>query len=294
VQERGTTTPRHIRPTRRPLAESDSAVLGLRLRELDAAAGRTRPRAPRAVLIAIASAWLLAVVAEATGTSSALHHDALIEGGRSAGVGLALFVLAWQAMIAAMMLPTSLPLMRLLSSASAEEKHPKATLAAFVGGYAVVWTMFAWLAFCGDAIIHAAVDATPWLAARPWFIAAGVLALAGAFQFSSLKDACLRECRHPGAFLMHHYLRGTRSGFQLGWKHGIFCLGCCWALMLVMFAAGVASLLWMAALTALMVYEKTAANGARAVPVAGIALIALAALVLVHPSWLPAVIGGEG
>jgi predicted metal-binding membrane protein len=252
----------------------------------------TRPRAPRPVLAAIGIAWAFAVTAQVTGAGGSLHHDALIEGSLPFGVALVLFLVAWQAMIAAMMLPSSLPLVQLFASASAREKHPKAKMAAFLGGYAAVWTLFAWVAFAGDDMVHAVVDATPWLAAHPWLIAGGVLALAGAFQFSSLKDRCLQECRHPGAFLVHHYLRGTRSAFRLGWKHGLFCLGCCWALMLVMFAAGVASLVWMAALTGLMVYEKTGSGGRQAVPVAGIALLVWAALVLAHPSWLPGSLAG--
>jgi predicted metal-binding membrane protein len=119
-----------------------------------------------------------------------------------------------------------------------------------------------------------------------------VLALAGAFQFSSLKDACLRQCRHPGAYLLRHYRRGVREAFELGRGHGLFCVGCCWALMLVMFAAGVANLWWMAALTAVMVYEKTGSGGRRAVPTTGLALLLFATLVLAHPGWLPNVLGG--
>jgi predicted metal-binding membrane protein len=77
---------------------------------------------------------------------------------------------------------------------------------------------------------------------------------------------------------MGRYGRGAAAAFRLGRGHGIFCLGCCWALMLLMFAAGVASFVWMAVLTALMVYEKTAPGGRRLVPIAGVALLALAAL----------------
>ena len=91
---------------------------------------------------------------------------------------------------------------------------------------------------------------------------------------------------------MRHYRRGISGGFTLGRRHGLFCLGCCWALMLVMFVAGVANLICMGALTVLMVYEKTATRGAKAVPTAGIALLALAAVILVHPHWLPATLGG--
>jgi predicted metal-binding membrane protein len=245
------------------------------------------------VVGAIAGAWVLVIAAQATGTGASLHHDALIHGSLPFGAALALFLLAWQAMIAAMMLPTTLPLVRLFAVASRVARRPRAVMAAFIAGYAVVWTAFGWLAFCGDAVVHSVVDSSGWLQRHQWLIAGGVLLSAGAFQFSSLKDRCLKVCRHPGAFMLRFYERGTRGGFRLGLRHGLFCLGCCWALMLLMFAAGVASLWWMAALTALMVYEKTGVAGSRAVPVAGAALLAWGTLVVAHPAWLPTVLAGS-
>ncbi len=252
----------------------------------------TRARVPPTVVGAVAVAWMLAVAAELSGQGSALHHDALIEGKLPFALALVLFLVAWQSMVAAMMVPSSLPLVRLYAAAVARQPHPRAAMAAFLGGYALVWTMFGSLAFVGDTMIHATVDRTPWLQHHEWLIAGGTLALAGAFQFSGLKDGCLEVCRHPGAFLLRHYERGLPAAFALGRRHGLFCLGCCWALMLLMFAAGVANLLWMAGLTALMVYEKTGTAGRRAVPVAGIGLLLCAALVLAHPHWLPAILGG--
>jgi len=252
-----------------------------------------RTRVPPVVVGAIAVAWALAVGAEISGRGSALHHDALIEGKLPYGLALVLFLVAWQAMVAAMMVPSSLPLVRLFAAAAADQPRSHAAMAGFLGGYALVWTTFGWLAFVGDTIVHATVDRTPWLQQHEWLIAAGTLALAGAFQFTALKDRCLAACRHPGAFLLRHYERGLGGAFRLGRRHGLFCLGCCWALMLLMFAAGVANLWWMAGLTALMVYEKTGTGGRRAVPVAGIALLACATLVLAHPHWLPAILGGH-
>ena len=253
----------------------------------------TRTTVPPAIVGAIAIAWTLAVAAEISGRGSALHHDALIEGKLPYALALVLFLVAWQAMVAAMMVPSSLPLVRLFANAAAAQPRPRAAMAAFLGGYALVWTAFGWLAFVGDTMVHTTVDRTPWLQHHEWLIAGGTLALAGAFQFSALKDRCLEVCRHPGAFLLRHYERGLPAAFRIGRRHGLFCLGCCWALMLLMFAAGVANLWWMAGLTALMVYEKTGTRGPRAVPVAGIALLACAALVLVHPHWLPAILGGH-
>jgi predicted metal-binding membrane protein len=249
-------------------------------------------RVPRPVIATIALAWALTLAADATGRGRLLHHDVLLGGEVPYGVALALFVASWQAMVAAMMIPGSLPLVRLFTAASAAQPRPGRALAAFLGGYAVVWTAFGFLALSGDAFVHTAVDASPWLRDHTALIGAGVLATAGAFQFSALKDRCLSECRHPAAFLLRHYRRGTGAAFGLGRRHGLFCAGCCWALMLLMFAAGVSNLWWMVALTTLMLVERTAPAGARAVPVAGVVLLACAALVLADPAWLPPLVGG--
>jgi predicted metal-binding membrane protein len=208
-------------------------------------------------------------------------------------VALPLFLVAWQVMVVAMMLPSSLPMVRLFRSVSAKVSRPGASMAAFLGGYLVIWGGFGAVAFAQDIGIHRLVDRTPWLAGHPFVIGGTALALAGAFQFSAIKDRCLSECRHPGAFLMRHYDRGKGAAFRLGRDHGLFCLGCCWALMLLMFAAGVANLWWMAALAALMIYEKTGRFGDRVTPVAGVTLLALSALVFLHPVWLAPVFGSS-
>ena len=139
--------------------------------------------------------------------------------------------------------------------------------------------MFGWAALTFDGGVHQTVDAAAWLAARPWLVGAASLGLAGAFQFSTLKDRCLTESRHPAAYLLRHYRRGPRAAFRLGWGHGLYCLGCCWALMLVMFAVGVSDLRWMVALAGLMAYEKLGRHGQAAARAAGVATLALAVLV---------------
>jgi predicted metal-binding membrane protein len=235
------------------------------------------------VIGAIATAWAVAIAAEATGEAELLGHGALIHSGLPMVGALGVFVLAWQLMIAAMMLPSSLPLIRLFRFAAAGQQRPGRSTAALIAGYAMVWTAFGVLAFVGDVGLHKLVHASPWLAAHPQLIAGSVLALAGAFQFSELKERCLTECRHPGPFLIHHYRRGASAAFRLGRIHGLFCLGCCWALMLVGFAAGVANLWWMAALTALMVFEKTGRGGDRGVVPIGAGLILASAIVFLVP-----------
>jgi predicted metal-binding membrane protein len=281
---------------------------------------------PAAVPAMIAAAWVLAVVAEGNGAAFVRNsvpgagadtsHAALspitffcplhlaAAGGSGVHVGpgnthagsfwlaFALFLIAWQTMIVAMMLPSSLPLVRLFNVASAGAPARGRALLAFLSGYALIWTAFGGVAFAGDALVHRLIADNAGLRAHTPMIAAGMLALAGAVQFTPLKDRCLTECRHPAAFLMRHYRRGISGGFTLGRRHGLFCLGCCWALMLVMFVAGVGNLIGMGALTVLMVYEKTATRGAKAVPMSGIALLAWAAVMLVQPHWLPATLGG--
>jgi predicted metal-binding membrane protein len=251
------------------------------------AGGRARPL-PAAVPVAIAGVWLVAVAAGASGDAAMFDHDRLGHSALPLVTAVVLFLLAWQLMVAAMMLPSSLPMLRLFQVASAGQDRRNGVLAAFLGGYLLVWAAFGALAFVGDLALHRLVHRAPWLEARPWLLAGGVLALAGAFQFSSLKDRCLEVCRHPGVYLLRRYGRGAGQAFRLGRGHGVFCLGCCWALMLLMFAVGMANLAWMAVLAAVMAYEKTGRHGRRLTPVVGVALLALAALVLVHPGWLPA------
>ena len=235
---------------------------------------------PLVVVAAIGLAWLAAVAAHTTGAASLVHHDVLADDGPAVWVALPLFLVAWQVMIAAMMLPSSLPLVRLFAGVSMGQPHARAAMAGFLGGYALVWSAFGALALALDVGIHSAVDASDWLQQNEWLVGGSVLALAGAFQFTKLKDACLDKCRHPGAFIMRFYERGPGGGLRLGARHGAYCVGCCWALMLVMFAAGVASLVWMATLTAVMVHEKTRPGGARTVPATGIALLGGASLAL--------------
>jgi predicted metal-binding membrane protein len=257
-----------------------------------AAIGSARLRGvPRVVLAAIGLAWLAALAAQATGARALLHHDALVADGPAVWVALPVFLVAWQVMIAAMMLPSSLPLVRLFAATSVGQPRPRAAMTAFLGGYALVWSAFGALAFLFDLGVHAAVDASPWLHEHDWLLGGSVLVLAGASQFTKLKDACLDKCRHPAAFMLRFYERGTGGGFRLGARHGVFCVGCCWALMLVMFAAGVASLVWMALLTAVMVHEKTRPLGARAVPVTGLALLAAGSTVLLYSASATGALG---
>lgn len=229
----------------------------------------------------VLAAWTLTAVAFLTGQERLIDHDAILAHQRLPGLGtLLLFVAAWQIMTAGMMLPSSLPMMRLFARASQGQDRPWLALGVFLAAYFTVWTGFAMVALAFDGGLHTLVDHWPWLQAHTTLISGGVLLLAGAFQFSPLKEHCLQECRTPRGFLWRYYQRGLGPAWTLGIRHGLFCLGCCWALMLVMFAVGMTSLVWFTALTGVMVLEKTTRWGRRLVPIVGVTLLTLRVLVI--------------
>ena len=253
----------------------------------------SRGRLPLALPVAIGVAWAVAIGAAVSGRAGFLHHDALLQNGPPFRQALALFLASWLAMIIAMMLPSSLPMVRHYGAVAAKRGDPGA-LRSFLLGYAMVWTAFGVVAFLGDLALHHLADRTPWVSAHPWVVAGSVLVVAGGFQFSTLKERCLTQCRHPVAYLMRQYRRGIEDPLRLGVGHGLDCLGCCWALMLLMFAAGVANLAWMAALAGVMLYEKVAPLGHRLTPVVGTVLLGWGTVVLLHPPWLPHPLAGVG
>ncbi len=123
-------------------------------------------------------------------------------------------------------------------------------------------------------------------------LSGALLLTAGFYQFTPLKRVCLRHCRTPLGFLMTEWRDGASGALVTGLRHGLFCLGCCWALMLVMFAAGLVDLRWMAVLAAVMIYEKVGRHGRRLTPVVGVVMLSLAVLLVTE--WLPASALGLG
>ena len=238
----------------------------------------------------IGLAWLLAIGAELTDKVQWVHHHRVVVDDLAVWASLALFLVAWQVHIAAMMLPSTLPMVGLFNRASAGQRHPGLARIGFLGGYLAVWTLFGLLALVGNALLERATLHWHWLQHHPEWLTGSVLVIAGAFQFSSLKERCLDKCRQPRSFLLNHYRQGMVGGFDLGARHGLFCLGCCWALMLVMFVVGIANLAWMAPLAALMLLEKVARHGRRIVRPTGGVLMLLGLLVMMDPAWLPSLV----
>lgn len=229
----------------------------------------------RAVWAIAGLCWALAVTGVLFSADGLGHHDVVLtESALAWHWRLAAFVAVWSVMVGAMMLPSTVPMLELFWAVSARQQRPALARAGLLIPYAAVWLGFAVGALAADAVVHALIDAWGWLAARPGLVLGGVLVLAGAFQFSELKKACLTSCRSPMGLLWEHYGRGASGAWRLGVRHAVLCLGCCWALMLVMFATGAGSLAWMLLLTAVMVAEKTASWGVRLVTPIGVTFIA--------------------
>jgi predicted metal-binding membrane protein len=187
---------------------------------------------------------------------------------------------AWLLMIVAMMLPTTLPLLGVFSRITSGRVDSGRLVALAALGYVIAWSAFGLVAHTADAGLHAAVAESSWLTAHGWVVGAVVLAGAGAFQFSSLKYRCLERCRTPFGFVNSRW-RGVapaREALRIGIDHGLFCVACCWALMLVMFVVGMGNLGWMLVLAALMAAEKNLSVGRKLAAPVGFALLAWAGI----------------
>jgi predicted metal-binding membrane protein len=193
----------------------------------------------------------------------------------------AVFVFGWLLMTVAMMLPTSMPLILLFQKIVRGRPRSSWLIAILIGGYLAVWTLFGVLAHFLNLAIRAGVRAVPSLADHPWILACSILGLAGLYQFSPLKYSCLDKCRSPMTFVVQHWGGGneTAQALRLGMSHGLFCVGCCWSLMLLMFAVGSGSLGWMLALGLVMAAEKNLPWGRRLSAPVGIVLLVSALVV---------------
>jgi predicted metal-binding membrane protein len=190
------------------------------------------------------------------------HHN--LDEVESAGLML-VFLGGWIVMIVAMMLPTSLPVLTSFHKLTSRRMDRGRLLALLVVGYLCVWTLFGVVIYTGDWMLHQAVDDNAWFHTNAWAVGAATVALAGLYQFTPLKYYCLDKCRSPLSFIMEHW-RGRHDeaqAFRLGAHHGLFCLGCCWSLMLLMFAVGVGNVGWMLALATVMAVEKNMPWGRR-------------------------------
>ncbi len=253
------------------------------LPHLPPAAGRlgavfARPKAIAAIcVVALAGLGWLALGLLYSGMSpvEAICRGLTVSGAAWGVGGFTIVALMWGAMTLAMMLPSAAPMILTYAEiADTAARKGERIVSPFVlaAGYMLIWLGFAAVAtvaqyaFTRAALLDTGMQSASGLFSGAIFIGAGV------YQFSALKHACLTQCRSPFSFFFTNWATTPRGVFRLGVKQGLYCLGCCWAMMLVMFAVGVMNVIWMAALGVLMTFEKIG-SGRRFTHVVGVALI---------------------
>lgn len=179
-------------------------------------------------------------------------------------VDLLFLFLMWTVMMVAMMLPSAAPMILVFTAVSrgrAAQEQTAARIGIFVLGYLIVWTAYSALAATAQGALHVAALLTPTMAATSRYLGGGLLIAAGIFQWTPLKEACLTTCRSPLGFVMSEWREGVRGALVMGLRHGAYCVGCCWALMALLFVAGVMNLVWVAAIATFVLVEKVVPGG---------------------------------
>jgi predicted metal-binding membrane protein len=191
-------------------------------------------------------------------------------------VDLLLTFIMWAVMMVAMMVPSATPMVLLFAALDRkrrQSRQPYVSTAFFLLGYLLVWTAFSAGASCLQWGLHAAALLSPMMVSTSPVLGGLLLAAAGVFQFTPLKRACLSHCRTPLHFFMGEWKDGKGGALAMGVKHGIYCVGCCWILMALLFVAGVMNLLWVAAITVFVLVERVVPAGDVVGQVAGVVLI---------------------
>jgi predicted metal-binding membrane protein len=242
-------------------------------------------------IVVLASLALLAILAWAYTVLMALHgSEAQQHKGMAGMAGMAmdawqpwtateaaLMFLMWVVMMAAMMIPSAAPMLLAfagISRARASAAAPMSSSTAFLLGYLALWVAFAVFATTAQGLLHAAALLSPSMASVSPIFSGAVLIAAGIYQFTPLKGVCLAKCRMPLAFLLTEWRDGSRGSFVMGLRHGLYCVGCCWMVMALLFVAGVMNLVWIALLALVVLAEKALPYGQWVGRVLGIAAVA--------------------
>ena len=227
--------------------------------------------------ILVAAAWLVLLRMRAAMMPGMMPGMAMPAAHPWALPDVALLFLMWVVMMAAMMLPSAAPMILLFSSVNrrrGERASPMVPTSLFVAGYLLVWAGFSAAAALAQTALHEAALLSPAMATTTPLLGGLLLILAGVYQWMPLKQACLGTCRSPLGFLSSEWREGRRGALVMGLRHGLFCLGCCWALMVLLFVAGVMNLAWIAALAGLVLVEKIVPGGGWIGRAGGVALVA--------------------
>jgi predicted metal-binding membrane protein len=215
-----------------------------------------------------------------TAAGQAAHHH-------HPGLNFFLLFWMWVVMMVAMMLPAVAPTVLLVAALSRRNRlhsSPFPGTVCFLLGYVATWTLFGVLAALGQVLLHNRALLNREMSPTP-LLGGGFLLIAGLFQWSTWKHACLRHCRSPLGFLMTQWRPGALGSFRMGLLHGLYCTGCCWALMLLMFVAGVMNVWWFLALTGFVLVEKLWPRGVMFGRIGGIVMFAWGLVLLAQYYW---------
>ena len=210
--------------------------------------------------------------------------------GLTMGMEAALFLAIWVVMMVAMMFPTAAPMILMFDRVAAGRRqrgHAFVPTWVFAGAYLLIWALFGMLAYGLALAATTLAEQSMWVMDNAGRIGGAVLVLAGLYQLSPLKRACLSTCRTPLDFIMTSWREGYGGTFRMGLKHGLYCLGCCWLLFVILFPLGIMNVAAMAVITLLIFAEKSLPYGPRVGRVAAVALIAYGVVVLIMPGLLP-------
>jgi len=189
----------------------------------------------------------------------------------------ALIFAMWTVMMIGMMLPSAAPAILVyarVARSGPEPERPVLRAYLFAAGYLVAWAAFSAAATLAQRTLATRALMTPMMESASPYFAAALLAVAGIYQWSAAKRSCLVECRSPASFIVEHWRPGGSGALRLGIEHGVYCVGCCWALMLLLFAGGVMSLPWIAGLSLFVLFEKVGPAARWSDRLAGAALLA--------------------
>ena len=239
------------------------------------------------LLVITALAWAYLVHLDRQMSASMAHDSMMAEMGMTMdmpwGATDVFFTFTmWAVMMIGMMTGTAAPMLLLFAGAQAARGRGRMSPAviAFGLGYTIVWVAFSAGAALAQWMLHQTAMLTPAMAASSSRLAGGILVAAGAYQLTPVKGACLIRCRSPLGFLMTNWRDGVLGALRMGLLHGVYCLGCCWLLMCLLFVVGVMNLIWVAALTVFVLVEKIGPLGSIVSRVAGAVMIVVGIMVV--------------
>jgi predicted metal-binding membrane protein len=249
-----------------------------------------RPRALALACIAALAAcgWIyLGLIVAGESSQGVLRAlCAPLTGTAGSPAAAALTFAMWCAMVLAMMLPTAAPMVTTyadLAETAVAKGEPAVSPLVLTGGYIVVWLGAAAVLTALQIVLARAGLLDSSMGVANPLIASAMFLAAGLYQFSALKHACVSQCQHPFRFFFGHWTSDPRDVFRIGVGQGLYCLGCCWAMMLLMFAVGTMNVVWMAILGTVMAVEKLGAS-TRFSRVAGLAFIAIGLIIIIETS----------